>query len=313
MQTLQDELKRKSEQIIELNQTKAALSNAEQKLVEVRSQVEAELASSYNQKVNAATDQIRVQEAQRNEMKLLELQKKLEDQVRLTEEMSRKQQQGSMQLQGEVQELAIEEWLRSQFPLDSITEVKKGVQGADCTQVVNTREHTNCGIIYYESKRTKEFYHIWIEKFKTDMRANGAGIGILVTEAMPKEMERMGIREGVWICTFNEFKGLCLAIREQIVKVSEVMAAQENKGDKMTLLYNFLTGAEFKSQVDAIIESFSQMKVDLDAEQRAMTNIWKKREKQLEKAIVSTINMHASIKGIGGSAIGTIQILELPS
>lgn len=49
----------------------------------------------------------KAREAER--MKYAELQKKLEDQTRLAEEMKRRAEQGSMQLQGEVQELAMED------------------------------------------------------------------------------------------------------------------------------------------------------------------------------------------------------------
>jgi hypothetical protein len=105
----------------------------------------------------------------------------------------RKSEQGSVQLQGEVQELAIEEWLRDNFPLDTISEIKKGANGGDCVQTVNTYTRQNCGMIYYESKRTKAFGGDWVEKFKADMRSKGISIGILVTQTMPRDMERMGL------------------------------------------------------------------------------------------------------------------------
>jgi hypothetical protein len=236
----------------------------------------------------------------------------LEDQKRLTEEMKRKQEQGSMQLQGEVMELAIEEWLASQFPLDTIEEIKKGARGGDCIQIINTRTHQNCGSIYYESKRTKDFQLGWIEKFKADIRERGANIGVLVTDAMPSGMERMGLKDGIWICSLEEFKGLSAVLRESIIQISNAIASQENKGDKMHMLYDYLTGNTFKLQVEAIVEGFTQMKIDLDSEKRAMQRIWKQREKQIDKVTVNTIDMHASIKGIAGNAIQAVKSLELP-
>ena len=223
----------------------------------------------------------------------------------------RKAEQGSMQIQGEVQELAIEEWLAQQFPLDSIEEIKKGAQGGDCLQIVNTRETQNCGSIYYESKRTKAFQPSWIEKFKNDIRDKNAGIGVLVTEAMPQDMDRMGMREGIWICTFDEFKGLCQVLRQSIVLINDATASQENKGDKMEMLYSFLTGNEFRLQVEGIVEGFTQMQTDLESEKRAIQSAWKKREKQIEKVLNNTIHMHSSIKGIAGAAIQSVPLLEL--
>ncbi|MBK7669414.1 MAG: DUF2130 domain-containing protein [Sphingobacteriaceae bacterium] len=154
-------------------------------------------------------------------LKQKELEKQLEDQKKLVDEMKRKAEQGLTQRQGEMLELEIESWLRAQFPLDTIEEIKKGARGADCLQIVNTREKHNCGTIYYESKRTKDFQQGWIEKFKADMREKGATIGILVTEAFPKDMERMGQREGVWICSFEEFKGLCFVLRETVITMDK--------------------------------------------------------------------------------------------
>ena len=191
-QALQKELNEKSEQVKELNRSKAEIEKLKREKGELKEVAEAEAQKKLNEQLLAEKEKIRKSEEDKNELRFKELQKQLEDQKRLTEEMKRKQEQGSMQLQGEVQELAIEEWLAEQFPLDTIEEIKKGARGGDCIQVVNTRSRQNCGKIYYESKRTKEFHPSWIEKFKADMREKGADIGVLVTEAMPSNFETDG-------------------------------------------------------------------------------------------------------------------------
>jgi hypothetical protein len=218
-----------------------------------------------------------------------------------------------MQIQGEVQELAIEEWLSEQFPLDNVEEIKKGERGADCLQTVNTHSHRDCGKIYYESKRTKHFQPGWIDKFKSDIQDQNADIGVLVTDAMPADMERMGMRQGIWICSFSEFKGLCAVLRESVIRVSEAVVSQENKGDKMNMLYDYLTSNEFRLQVESIVEGFTQMKTDLESEKRSMMSIWKKREKQIERVLLNTNHMYSSVKGIAGNAIQSVHLLELPS
>ena len=309
---LQDELNQKSEQVKELNRTKAEIERLKREKEEAKELAEAEAQKKLNEQLQAEKEKIRKSEEEKNELKMRDLQKQLDDQKRLTEEMKRKQEQGSMQLQGEVQELAIEEWLQTQFPLDSIEEIKKGARGGDCTQTVNTFAQQNCGKIYYESKRTKDFQPSWIEKFKADMREKGADIGVLVTEAMPSDMERMGLRDGVWVCSYEEFKGLCGVLRESIIQVSTALGSQVNKGDKMQLLYDYLTSNSFRMQVEAIVEGFTSMKTALESEKRAMQRIWKEREKQIEKVINNTIDMHASIRGIAGNAIQAVKALELP-
>ncbi|MFH1526334.1 MAG: DUF2130 domain-containing protein [Bacteroidota bacterium] len=309
---LQKELNEKSEKLKELNKSKAEIERLKREKDELKESIEAEAQKTLNAKLNEEKEKIRKSEQSKNELTIKELEKKLEDQKKLTDEMQRKHEQGSMQMQGEVQELAIEEWLTNNFPLDVITEVRKGARGADCLQIVNTRTKQNCGAIYYESKRTKDFQKSWIEKFKYDIRERGANIGVLVTDVMPADMERMGLKDGIWICTYDEFKGLCFVLRESIIQLSVALVSKENKGDKMSMLYDFLTGNEFRLQIEAIVEGFTQMKEDLESEKRAMQRIWKTREKQIEKVVMNTINMYGSIKGIAGKAIGAVQALELP-
>jgi len=310
---LQQELNEKSKQIKELNRTKAEIEKLKREKDELKELVEAEAQKKLNEILLAEKDKIRRAEEEKNELRYRELQKQLEDQKKLTEEMKRKQEQGSIQLQGEVQELAIEEWLASQFPLDGIEEIKKGARGGDCIQIVNTRNCRKCGTIYYESKRTKDFHSGWIEKFKADMREKGADVGVLVTKAMPTGFERMGIMDGVWICSYEEFKGLSAVLRESVIQISTAISSQENKGDKMHMLYDYLTSTTFRMQVEAIVEGFSSLKKALDSEKRSMQRIWKEREKQIEKVISNTIDMYGSIKGIAGKAVQPVKALELPN
>lgn len=319
---LEKDLYEKSEKLRELHKTKAEVEILKREKQEMREQVEAEAQVKINallaeekekikSKLTEEAERIKREEASKVEFKMMELQKQLEDQKKLTEEMKRKQEQGSMQLQGEVQELAIEEWLISKFPLDTLEEIKKGARGGDCLQIVNTRTAQNCGRIYYESKRTKDFQNAWIDKFKADMREKGADIGVIVTEAMPNGFERMGIMDGIWICSYEEFKSLSLVLRESVIKLSQAVGSQENKGDKMHMLYDFLTSNTFRMQVEAIVEGFSSMKSSLDSEKRAMQRIWKEREKQIDKVVENTIDMYGSIRGIVGSAVQEVKALEL--
>ncbi len=311
-EALQQELNEKSTQVSELNKTKAEVERLKREKDEAQSIAQLAAETKMNEILLLEKEKIKKLVEDSNELRIKELQKMLEDQKTLTEEMKRKQEQGSMQLQGEVQELAIEEWLSAQFPLDTIEEIKKGARGGDCIQIVNTRSDQNCGKIYYESKRTKEYQAGWIPKFKADMREKGADIGILVTEAMPSDLDRMGMKDGVYVCTYEEFKGLSGVIRETVIQVHAALGSQVNRGDKMHMLYDFLTSTNFRMQVEAIVEGFTAMKDGLETEKRSMQRIWKEREKQIEKVIINTIDMHASIRGIAGNAIQSVKALELP-
>jgi hypothetical protein len=312
LEMLQKELNEKSAQVKELNRKTVEIETLKREKDELKGKIEAESHKLLNEKLNEEKEKIRKTEQEKTEMVIKELEKKLDDQRRLTEEMKRKQEQGSMQLQGEVQELAIEEWLRNNFPYDELVEIKKGARGGDCLQIIHTHLQRDCGCIYYESKRTKDFQPSWIEKFKEDMRARNATFGVLVTEALPKGVERMSQKDGIWICTYEEFKALCFVLRESVVLLKNSMVVQENKGEKMSMLYEFLTGNEFRMQIEAIVEGFTQMQTDLESERRAMESIWKKRQKQIEKVLSNTSHMYGAIRGIAGNAVGSISALELP-
>ena len=312
MESLKNELDAKSEQVKELNASKIEIDKLKREKDEMESRIKAQEQERLSQEMTAFKERFQKEVEEKNAMRFREKEQQLESLKTQIEEMKRKMEVTSQQLQGEVQELAIEEYLKAQFGLDEIVEIKKGVSGADCLQIVHTREIPNCGQIYYESKRTKTFSKEWIEKLKSDMRQKGVEVGVIVTEAMPAGMERMGLLEGVWVCSFEEFKALCAVLREGVISVQRARKSQENKHDKMHLLYHYLTSAEFKMQIEAIVEGFTQMQSDLDAEKRAMQKLWKQREKQLQKVLTNSIDLYGSIQGIAGNAIGNIKQLELP-
>lgn len=303
----------KTDQVKELNRSKAEIERLKREKDELREEIELEAEQKLSKELSKEREKIKKSEEDKIKLQISERDQIINQLNEKLKEAQRKAEQGSSQLQGEVQELAIVEWLSDKFPLDKVERVKKGKSGADCLQTVHDTSRQNCGTIYYESKRTKNFNLSWIEKFKSDIREQKADIGVLVTEAMPADMEHLGQKEGIWVCSFTEFKGLCYVLRESIIKVSNAVAVQQNKGDKMGLLYSFLTSNEFKLQVEGIVEGFTQMKTDLESEKKSMTSIWKKREKQIEKVLLNTINMYGSIKGIAGNAVQSVPLLELPS
>ncbi len=265
----------------------------QRQLIEERGKLQEQLAKEEAEKNNLKEQQFA--------MRTKELEKQIEDQKKLVEEMRRKQEQGSMQLQGEVQELMLEELLQTTFPFDKIEEVGKGVRGADCIQTVRNQFGSESGKIIYESKRTKDFVNDWIEKLKSDMRTLGADVAIIVTQTLPKDMDRFGEKDGVYICTFTEVRSVALLLRNALLKIAEAKKSQENKGDKMVMLYDYLTSSEFSEQWKAIREGFMSMKLSIQKERDMMEKLWKSREKQLEKVLLNAAHIKGSVEGIAGA------------
>jgi hypothetical protein len=317
LRLLQQSAQENEEKLKTARQKEFEFLKKEQELKNKEQELEIILQKKLLEERTVLVQQIRKEEDNRNslketeyQLKLKELEKQLEDQRKLAEEMRRKAEQGSMQLQGEVQELLLEEMLRDYFPYDSIGEVGKGVEGADCIQIVRNHIGVDCGKIIFESKRTKTFNAGWIEKLKTDMRNKQADVAILVTQVYPKDMSCFGERDGVWLCSFSEVIALTTAMRHTIIRISETKKAEENKGEKMQMLYGYLTGIEFRQQIETIVEGFLSMKNSISKERVQMEKLWKEREKQLEKVLLSTSGLYGSIKGIAGASIGNIPLLE---
>lgn len=288
----------------------------EQELLSKEKEIDLQLQRLLLEERNKLSEIIRKEEAEKNslkdtehQMRVKELEEKLEAQRKLAEEMKRKAEQGSMQTQGEVQELLLEEMLRTTFPFDIITEVGKGVRGADCIQTVRNNFGQECGKIIYESKRTKDFANDWIDKLKSDMRSQGADVAVIVTQALPRDMSSFGEKEGVWICSFAEAKAVVAMLRDAVIKIFNSSKSQENKGDKMHLLYDYLTSREFAEQWQAIREGFMSMKLSIQKERDAMERLWKAREKQLEKVLLSAAHVRGSIEGISGTDVD-LNLLE---
>jgi len=296
----QEKLKTARQRELEFLQKEQALKNKEEEL-EISTQRKLQ-----DERVKIA-DEIRRLEEQKNQtremdfqLQLKEKEKQLEDQKRLIEEMKRKADQGSMQLQGEVQELALEKLLQAAFPFDLVEPIGKGIRGADCTLTVRNSSGLACGKIIYESKRTKNFEADWVDKLKNDQRQQGAQVAILVTRIMPRDMNCFGEKNGIWICNFSEVRALTEVLRDGVIRIFQASRNQQNKGDKMQLLYDYLTSSEFSEQWKAIREGFSSMKMSIQRERDMMEKLWKTREKQLEKVLLNAAHIKGSMEGISG-------------
>lgn len=303
--------KRKHENKL-LREKEVDLLRKESELNERQEELSLQIERQLLERQKEIEEKARLKERESFEMEKIKLLKQIDDNKKLAEEMKRKAEQGSMQLQGEVQELALLDLLSKTYPFDEITEVPKGVRGADTIQKIFNAMQQPCGSIVYESKRTKNFASEWIDKLKQDQITCKAEIAVLVTETMPAGMERFGQREGVWICGFHEIKSLSFVLREMLIKLQSVKLNQENRGDKMELLYTYLTSSEFVQTIKRIIENYDAMYTQLQSEKKAMTKVWAIREKQIWAVQENISIFFGAIKGIAGKELNTAEVLQLP-
>jgi hypothetical protein len=250
-------------------------------------------------------------------LRMAEKDRTLEGLQQQIEALKKKAEQGSQQLQGEVQEVAMETELKSRFPMDTIEPVGKGQQGGDILQNVMAGDGMFCGTILWESKRTKTWSDGWLSKLRDDQRDAKADIAILVTEAPPKgrgganSTFNADFIEGVWVVSFKYYLAMALAMHQHLIDLAGARKSMEGQETKMGMVYEYLTGPRFKQRVQAIVEAFSTMKEDLDKEKKAITKQWAKRDEQIERVLQGTVGMYGDLQAIAGKSLGEIEGMSL--
>jgi len=229
------------------------------------------------------------------------------------DDLKHRSEKGSEQLHGEVLEASLEETLRREFPSDAIEPVARGVRGADVLQRVRLADGTECGAILWESKRTRLWSPGWLPKLRDDQREIRADLAALVTQTLPTGAGPVGAIDNVWVTAFPCFVGLAHLLRKGLVDVAVAHRKHEGRDEKMAALYAYLTGPGFRSRVEGLLEPFTTMKAELEAEKIAMQRLWAKRERQLERALRSTAGLYGDMEGIVGATLPEIERLALPS
>ncbi len=256
-------------------------------------------------------DKMREQMGEESRKKMAEKDQQLEQMKKTIDDLKRKSEQGSMQLQGDSQEEALKNLLQMNFPIDRIDDVATGIRGADIIQTVKSEFGQECGIVLWESKITKQWSDGWIQKLKDDQVEAKADIAILITATLPKGVESFTKISGVWVINFQSILPIISAIRFHLIEMERAQKALEGQDEKMQFLYQYLSGAQFKNRIENIVAAFTEMKVNLDQEKRAMNKLWARREKEIERVVLNTSGMYGDLQGIVGASLPTIQSLEL--
>lgn len=306
------ELDKKTKELEEARKLELEYRRKENELLQKEQNLELEVQRRLSEERKQIQDMLRQSIHTEFELRLREKEETISSLQRKIEELNLKLQMGSQQLQGEVQEIVIEEQLRATFPFDTIEPVPKGIRGADIVQKVRNRFGEICGVILWESKRTNNWSNDWVPKLKEDQRELGAELSVIVSRALPKEITSVGMLDGVWVCDFDSYIGLAMALRENLIQVHNVRTSLAGRETKMEQIYNYICSEQFAQKVRAIVEAFVNMKNDLDKERAAMEKHWKKREEELAKVIKNTSRIYGELEALVGNQLPTIEYLKLP-
>lgn len=281
----------------------------EKALFEARKQMEEELKAQLRKEQNLEQEKSQLEW----EKKLAERDKQMEILQRSLAEANQKANQGSMQIQGEIQENALKGLLASEFPFDMIDDVPTGIKGADLVHTVRTQFGHAAGIIAWESKNTKAWSDSWVDKLKEDRLRVNASISVIISNVLPDGVSHFGLYRDIWVTEWRYVIPLTIALREQMITMEQVKNSLKGKDEKMDMLYSYLTSTEFRDKIQNVIEAFQSMKESLETEKRSMERIWASREKQLDRVISNTARLYGDMQGLIGAQLPKVEYLELGS
>ena len=308
---LQDVLKQRDEKLAEAQKAQAELIKKTRELDDAKRELDLTVEKRVQENLETVRSKA-VQDAEESlKLKVAEKEQTIASMGKQIEDLKRKAEQGSQQLQGEVQELELETLLRAKFPFDAINPVPKGEFGGDVLQRVVSPGGQPCGIILWESKRTRNWSDGWLTKLRDDQRAAKADLSIIVSQALPKDIETFDVRDGVWIVHPRCTVPVATMLRDSLIQVNTARQISVGQQTKTELIYQYLTGPRFRQRVEAIVEAFSSMQEDLDKERKAILKQWAKREAQIDNVMKSTVGMYGDLQGIAGKSLQEIEGLGM--
>ena len=308
---LHEILKQRDEKLAQAQKVQAELIKKQRELDDAKRKLVLTVEKRVQAALEGLHDQARKEDEEGLKLKVMEKEQTITSMQKQIEDLKRRADQGSQQLQGEVQELELEALLRAKFPRDTIEPVPKGEHGGDALQRVVGPLGQICGTILWESKRTKNWTESWLAKLRDDQRAAKAEISVLVSQALPKEVEAFDLVNAVWVTHPRVAIPVAIMLRQSLIEVATARQATEGQQTKMELVYQYLTGPRFRQRVQAIVEAFSNMKEDLDKEKKAITKQWAKRDEQIERVMQATVGMYGDMQGIAGKTLQEIEGLEM--
>jgi hypothetical protein len=310
---LQEVLKQRDAKLAEAQKAQAELIRKQRELDDAKREMDLTVEKKIQEGLTTVREQARKEAEEQLKLKVMEKEQTIASMQRQIEELKRKAEQGSQQLQGEVQELALEELLSTKFPRDIIEPVPKGEHGGDILHRVSGPFGQTCGTILWESKRTKNWSDSWLGKLREDQRAAKAEIAVIVSQALPKGVETFELIDGVWVTHPRAAFPVAMTLRNTLIEVACARQSTEGQQTKKEMVYQYLTGPRFRQRVQAIVEAFSSMHEDLDKERKAIMKQWAKREEQIDRVMQATVGMYGDLQGIAGKTLQEIEGLGFPA
>jgi hypothetical protein len=307
---LEEILKQNNKKLTEAQNAQAELIKKQRELDDAKRELGLTVQKGIQEGLTAARLEAKKEAENELLLKVKEKDQTIASMQKNIEDLKRRAEQGSQQLQGEVQELELENLLRTRFPFDSVEPVPKGEFGGDVLQRVAGAGGPSCGTILWEAKRTKNWSDGWLAKLRGDQRTAKAEIAVIVSHTLPKGVETFELIDGIWVTHPRAALPVATILRQSLIDIGLMRQASTGQQTKTEMIYQYLTGPRFRHRVEAIVEAFSTLQEDLDKERKAIMKQWAKREQQIERVMNATVGMYGDLQGIAGSAIKEIEGLD---
>ena len=308
---LQEILHSRDEKLAEAQKAQADILKKQRQLDDEKRELDLTIEKRVGEGLSKTREQARKEAEEEQKLKIAEKETTIAAMQKKIEDLKRRAEQGSQQLQGEVQELELETMLRSKFPFDVIEPVPKGEFGGDVVHRVIDANGQSSGTILWESKRTKNWSDSWLSKLRDDQRTSKADIAVIVSQALPKDVETFETIDGVWVTHRRAAVPVASILRQSLIEVALARQANEGQQTKTEMVYQYLTGPRFRQRVEAIVEAFSTMQGDLDKERKVIMKQWAKRDEQISRVMQATVGMYGDLQGIAGTTLKEIEGLDL--
>lgn len=308
---LQEVLKGRDEKLAVAQKAQAELLKKQRELDDAKRELELTVEKRVQDGLTEVRARARQEAEEGLKLKVMEKDQTIASMQQKIEELKRRAEQGSQQLQGEVQELALENLLRAKFPFDAIEPVPKGDYGGDILHRVIGTDGQPGGTILWETKRTRNWSDVWLVKLREDQRTAKAEIAIIVSQILPKGIETFELVDGIWVTHPRAALPVALVLRQSLLEIALARQSSEGLQTKTEMIYQYLTGPRFRQRVEAIVEAFSTMQDDLDKERKVIMKQWAKREEQIMRVMGATVGMYGDLQGIAGKSLQEIEGLEL--
>ncbi|MBI2593653.1 DUF2130 domain-containing protein [Candidatus Daviesbacteria bacterium] len=313
LKLLELQLRKQKQELDKAREYELELRQKTRELEEKEKNLELEKQRQIDEEREKIQEDERKHAAEKYQLIIAEKDKKLADVSKANEELNRKLTQGSQQLQGEILELELEQLLKQEFPIDEIEEVKKGKDGADIIQTVRDSMGRECGIIVWESKRTKAFGLDWIGKLKENLSLAKGNVGVIVSEVLPKDVRLFAQRDGVYLTSFECVAQVAHILRKSLIDLETMRSLSVGKNEKIESLYRYITSSEFAQKIESMMETYMHMQLELETEKNAIQKIWAKREARIEKLKNNTIQIHGSLSGLIDTPMPEVKSLSFTS